>query len=147
MITNAKRLGALLSACLLLWSASISALADEAGIVRQALRAETANIAFSVGVVEPQAKGFLQTLRNLVQGLIIVDLTDKVVKIILIDGSDLFEHYHRWETQTVALTEIDVRRKIGFLYRSRNSCHNRGGTVFVEIVRLDYEDRTVAVLD
>ena len=30
MITTAKRLGALLSACLLLWSASISALADEA---------------------------------------------------------------------------------------------------------------------
>ena len=32
MITTAKRLGALLSACLLLWSASISALADEAGM-------------------------------------------------------------------------------------------------------------------
>ena len=32
MITTAKRLGALFSACLLLWSASISALADEAGM-------------------------------------------------------------------------------------------------------------------
>lgn len=32
MITTAKRLGALLSACLLLWSASISAFADEAGM-------------------------------------------------------------------------------------------------------------------
>ena len=32
MITTAKRISALLSACLLLWSASISALADEAGM-------------------------------------------------------------------------------------------------------------------
>ena len=32
MITTAKRLGALLSACLLLWSASITVLADEAGM-------------------------------------------------------------------------------------------------------------------
>lgn len=32
MITTAKRLGALLSVCLLLWSALISAFADEAGM-------------------------------------------------------------------------------------------------------------------
>ena len=38
MITTAKRLGALLSACLLLWSASISALADEAGMPESKLR-------------------------------------------------------------------------------------------------------------
>ena len=64
-------------------------------VVCQALRAETANISFAIGVVEPQAKGFLQAFRDLVQSLIIVYLTDKVIKVILIYGSDLFEHHHR----------------------------------------------------
>ena len=112
-----------------------------------ACRTEAPYRVFAFRIVVPQTEGLLESTVQCTDQIVVIQDTDELQQIILIDRAYLFEQNHRRFLQTKTFSDKDVRREILLLdcggQRSDDDCW----TILVEAVILKYQDRPSAALD
>ncbi len=116
-------------------------------IIMHARRAEATDRVLVLGVVVPQAEGLLEASVQCTDQIVVIQDTNELQQIILIDRADLFKQNHRRFLQAKALADKDMRRQIFLLNRGSQCSDNGCGAVLVKAVILKYQDGPSAALD